>query len=115
MDQNGTDSTDGYKNNKANSPNVRVNVVNLGCGFDPLAFQLLSLFKNQYNLNFIDIDYPDLVKNKYNMIQQSDEIKQLIGDQGSKSSDLYVMETDNYQLVGCDLKIWHIIKKYYRN
>lgn len=89
---------------KANSPNVRINVVNLGCGFDPLAFQLLSLFKNQYNLNFIDIDYPDLVKNKYNMIQQSDEIKQLIGDQGSKSSDLYVMETDNYQLVGCDLK-----------
>ena len=38
------------------------------------------------------------------MIQQSNEIKQLIGDQGSKSSDLYVMETDNYQLVGCDLK-----------
>lgn len=96
---------------KANSPNVRVNVVNLGCGFDPLAFQLLSLFKNQYNLNFIDIDYPDLVKNKYNMIQQSNEIKQLIGDQGSKSSDLYVMETDNYQLVGCDLKNLAYYKK----
>ncbi|RCK55629.1 tRNA wybutosine-synthesizing protein 4 [Candida viswanathii] len=81
----------------------RVNVVNLGCGFDPLAFQLLNVYKERNDLNFIDIDYPDLVKNKYDMIQKAEEIKELIGDQ--RSSDLEcLISTDHYKLVGCDLK-----------
>lgn len=84
----------------------RVNVINLGCGFDPLAFQLLNIYKSSTNndLNFIDIDYPDLIKNKYDMIQKSDEIKNLIGEQKIPTEKDCLIMTDNYKLVGCDLK-----------
>ncbi|EMG46799.1 hypothetical protein G210_2948 [Candida maltosa Xu316] len=80
----------------------KINVINLGCGFDPLAFQLLHVYQNQIDLNFIDIDYPDLIQNKSDMIQKSPEIKNLIGVQRQTSDCL--IETDNYKLVGCDLK-----------
>ncbi|KAK6893748.1 tRNA wybutosine-synthesizing protein 4 [Candida tropicalis] len=81
-----------------------VNIINLGCGFDPLAFQLLNIYnQTNKNLNFIDIDYPDLIKNKYDMIQKSEEIKQLIGEQNPIELDCLI-NTNNYKLVGCDLK-----------
>ncbi|KAG7662436.1 PPM2 [[Candida] subhashii] len=83
------------------NPSGKIHVVNLGCGFDPLPFQLLSLYPD-YDLNFIDIDYPDLIQNKYDMIQQADEIKGVIGTQSE--STLCKISTNNYKLVGCDLK-----------
>lgn len=87
-----------------------INVVNLGCGFDPLPFQMLSM-KNkdvvwddgEFDVKFFDIDYPDLVQEKYLLIQKSDEIKQLIGDEVGNDT-LCKLNTANYKLIGCDLK-----------
>ncbi|KAI5955729.1 PPM2 [Candida jiufengensis] len=78
----------------------RINVINLGCGFDPLAFQLLSTLKDN-NLNFIDIDYPDLINEKYNHIQNSSKIQNLIGE---PTPSEFKLNCKNYKLIGCDLK-----------
>lgn len=76
-----------------------VNVINLGCGFDPLPFQLLE---EGHDINFVDIDYPELVGNKLAMIKQSEDVLRVIGP--SVDGHPSVLSTANYHLVGCDLK-----------
>jgi tRNA wybutosine-synthesizing protein 4 len=62
------------------------------------------------NLEFIDIDYPDLVDNKYNMMLQAPEILNVINYDKSKETDFELsklglrMSTPSYKLIGCDLK-----------
>lgn len=96
---------------KQTDPNEDICIVNLGCGFDPLPFQLLSEFKITNpkildRLTFVDIDYPDLVENKLKMINESDEILSVIGDVDSSArKDLgIVLSSKNYNLVGCNLR-----------
>lgn len=79
-----------------------VRIVNLGCGFDPLAFQLLEQFGNR--IFFVDVDYPALATNKLSLMQQSREIMQLLGGSQAFSHPAVVMQTAGYALVGCDLK-----------
>lgn len=93
-------------------PGKRVSVVNLGCGFDPLPFQLLKRSeKSDADLRFYDFDYPELVQNKLHMIQNADPILQLVGPSEicDANRDHYrrlgvCYATKNYNLVGCDLK-----------
>ncbi|KAK6465533.1 carboxymethyltransferase [Scheffersomyces coipomensis] len=92
------------------NPGKVVNVINLGCGFDPLPFQL---FNYDEKLKFIDIDYPELVDNKYKMIIDSEDIMKLIGrdnntiNQTDDSDGIKLglkINHDRYKLIGCDLK-----------
>lgn len=91
-------------------PNQEVTIVNLGCGFDPLPFQLLSHFKGRddgVKLNFLDIDYPELIENKLAMIRDSPDILSILGNETTQESidkQVIPFETENYKLVGCDLK-----------
>lgn len=88
-------------------PDCVVNVINLGCGFDPLPFQILKMQKDYKNINFYDIDYPELVKTKEQMILKSSEIQALLGVQRPKSESSglgWVLDYPQYKLVGCDLK-----------
>ncbi|KAI3405335.2 PPM2 [Candida oxycetoniae] len=100
------------------NPNKRVNIVNLGCGFDPLPFQMLSSCccccggggggnrgsgkcTRDMDLNFVDIDYLELVEEKCKLIRESHEIMSLIGTfSNSKDFKIY---TERYKLIGCDL------------
>ena len=79
----------------------KINVINLGCGFDPLPFQLLNIPKEGHDLNFIDVDYPDLVEEKLRLIDSSQEICDLIG--GRQDVNGYKIFTDRYKLLGCNL------------
>lgn len=83
-----------------------VRVVNLGCGFDTLPFQLLA--NGPERLEFYDFDYPELVKRKLSVIESSDEILEVIGksdELSSKHTELGIeLATKYYKLVGCDLK-----------
>lgn len=97
------------------NPGKHISIVNLGCGFDPLPFQLLSKFKNKdAKLSFLDFDYPELVARKQLMIQESEPIVQLLG---TKVEDKALEElgikysTENYKLIGCDLKDDQLYKK----
>lgn len=62
----------------------KIVVVNLGCGYDPLPFQLLdtnNIQSQQYHdrVSFIDIDYSDLLKIKIELIKTIPELSKIIG------------------------------------
>lgn len=80
----------------------QVRIVNLGCGFDPLAFQLLETFGD--SLFFVDVDYPELVKSKLQMMQASQKITNIVGTKKDPSDPSVIFQARNYALVGCDLK-----------
>lgn len=85
---------------------LKVRVVNLGCGFDPFPFKMLS--ENEEKFEFFDFDYPELVAKKLSMIQLAPEILGVIGavqETDKTSRDLgVILATPSYKLVGCDLK-----------
>lgn len=84
----------------------QVRVVNLGCGFDPFPFQTLSEQPGKYI--FYDFDYPELVRRKLGMITASDELVACVGDSILVDDNLrslgVVLASNQYYLVGCDLK-----------
>lgn len=84
----------------------RVVVVNLGCGYDPLPFQLLdpnNLQNTRYNgrLSFVDIDYADLISTKINIIKQTDELKNIVGQE--THTDKVLFQTPKYVATSCNL------------
>lgn len=86
----------------AQHPFHHIQVINLGCGFDPLPFQMLEEFPD-FNIEFIDFDYPELVNNKLHMIEASDKIMLVIGE-SCKSKPPVLLSSGTYKLIGCDLK-----------
>lgn len=86
----------------AQHPSQHIQVINLGCGFDPLPFQMLEEFPD-FNIEFIDFDYPELVTNKFHMIEASEKIMLVIGE-SCKSKSLVLLSSSTYKLIGCDLK-----------
>lgn len=91
-------------------PDQPIRVVNLGCGFDPLPFQILE---TSARFHFYDFDYPELVQRKLAMIKESKEILAVIGQEGEvkERSAGVVLQTNNYTLVGCDLKNTELYKQ----
>ncbi|KAJ9204275.1 hypothetical protein DTO164E3_2037 [Paecilomyces variotii] len=81
-------------------------VLNLGCGFDPLPFQLLSTEESLCkNATFVDIDYEKLMINKRNAIEKTTEISSLLKDVEFLSDENAVLiRSKHYVGVGCDLK-----------
>lgn len=86
------------------NPTREICIVNLGCGYDPLPFQLLA-GKKHGNISFLDFDYPDLLKRKVSMVKDSLEILSLLGDENEAEKSLGVLfSTEKYKIVACDLK-----------
>lgn len=86
------------------NPTKEICIVNLGCGYDPLPFQLLAEKKHS-NISFLDFDYPDLLKRKVSMVKDSPEILSVLGDEVEADKSLGVLfSTDKYKIVACDLK-----------
>lgn len=95
------------------SENCGTNViVNLGCGYDPLPFQILDsklkfLKKTKPGMKFlcIDIDYPELISLKVQMIKNSPELLEIVGDYDESQSIQGVQfRSLNYAAVGCNLR-----------
>lgn len=83
-------------------PKQKIRVINLGCGFDSLAFELISL---DPRFECLDFDYPDLAEKKSAMIRNVPEILDTLGAQIDMESLLgTVWASQSYKLVGCDLK-----------
>ncbi|KAK2766929.1 tRNA methyltransferase ppm2 [Arachnomyces sp. PD_36] len=81
-------------------------VINFGCGFDPLPFQLLSREPELCgNARFIDIDYEKLMLTKRDTIQRNNELNKIVPiPETPPVNDGIVIENDHYLGVGCDLK-----------
>ena len=83
-------------------------IINLGCGYDPLAFQFLAKDdSSRVDTLFIDIDYPQLIAKKCQIIRSTPQLLDLLQDveSPSKSSDEAVaFRSNNYLAIGCDLR-----------
>ncbi|DAA73021.1 TPA_exp: Leucine carboxyl methyltransferase family [Trichophyton benhamiae CBS 112371] len=79
-------------------------VINFGCGFDPLVFQLLSQNPSLCeDTIFVEIDHHKMMLEKWEAIQSSPELKELIPDAVSSSEDGPVIRAKQYIGIGCDL------------
>lgn len=86
----------------------KIVVLNLGCGFDPLPFQFLdsnNMASRKYlgRVRFLDIDYPDLIDNKVQIIKQNDELSNILGPQLDVNGGDVKYATDTYAAASCNL------------
>ncbi|TKX21982.1 cupin-like domain-containing protein 4 [Elsinoe australis] len=81
-------------------------VVNLGCGYDPLPFQYLGIHPERCrNCVFVDVDYPQLMQKKLEVIRQNQPLLDLLaGIKFGKPDDAVLGDAEKYKALGCDLK-----------
>lgn len=79
-------------------------VVNLGCGYDPLAWQCLSRYPGSCdNVSFVDIDYKELMLKKRDMVNRTPELKEVFTNIEILEGDI-LLRSDQYLQIGCDLR-----------
>lgn len=83
-------------------------VVNLGCGFDPLPFELLdeknpASEKFRGRVRFLDVDYSDLMSEKVKIILQNPELTETVGSRVDYRDASVVFGTDRYVAASCNL------------
>src|SRR5271154_2054643 len=77
----------------------------LSCLSDPLPFQWLANEPERCrSVQFIDVDYEQLIITKKNIIEKTSELRDLIHLCPDSSSDYIVLESEEYLAVGCDLR-----------
>lgn len=71
-----------------------------------MAFQFLKDEESICNdVTFVDIDYEKLMGIKSSIIQQTDELKSILGEiESNAAPNLVLFRSSNYVAVGCDLK-----------
>lgn len=80
-------------------------VLNLGCGYDPVPFQWLSKHQARcQDVTFVDVDYPDLIEKKCNVISTTSQLRDLLGphDRPLDPSGP-ILRSEHYLAIGCDL------------
>ncbi|KAL9047208.1 MAG: hypothetical protein Q9214_000160, partial [Letrouitia sp. 1 TL-2023] len=80
-------------------------ILNLGCGYDPLVFQWLSKSPElSRDVTFIDIDYPELMAKKCEVIAQTRQLRDLIEPIEAPTLDPSVfLRSRHFLAIGCDL------------
>ncbi|EPX74110.1 leucine carboxyl methyltransferase [Schizosaccharomyces octosporus yFS286] len=88
-------------------------IVNLGAGYDPLALQLLNSYNGQSaeDIVFYDVDYPESIENRVNMIMSDDFLQGIIYKNDSEIEVHTEIHTKNYHTVGCNLKELDLLHK----
>lgn len=105
----------------ADYTNKDIVVINLGCGFDPLPFQLLDE-ENAENrhyakrFSFLDVDYADLIKRKTEIIKSTPELVKIIGgcfDESKSNTDGF--SSAKYEVLACNLNQPESFRKLLEN
>ncbi|CCH62311.1 hypothetical protein TBLA_0H00180 [Henningerozyma blattae CBS 6284] len=85
-------------------------IINLGCGYDPLAFQLLdkkNVSSRMYHerVSFLDIDYEEMIATKSKIIRETAELSNITGKEIPTSSDFDSTEYNSpkYKTKICNL------------
>lgn len=85
-------------------------IVNLGCGYDPLPFVYLS---RASAVVFVDVDFPDLIQHKCNIIRETSVLSEVIGYEfGEPNGEI---RTEKYNAIGCDLSDLILFDKLLRS
>ncbi|KAF2473794.1 LCM-domain-containing protein [Lindgomyces ingoldianus] len=81
-------------------------VVNLGCGYDPLPFQIWHRYPTIcVNTTFVDVDYPHLIARKRDrMLTDSLLRDELLKTNLRPSEHPVYLRSDRYMALGCDLR-----------
>lgn len=80
-------------------------VINLGCGYDPLPWQCLSRYPDVCrNVKFVDIDYPELMRKKKQMVQSTEELVSVLTNLKPDADGDVILQSDQYLQLGCDLR-----------
>jgi tRNA wybutosine-synthesizing protein 4 len=83
-------------------------VVNLGCGYEPLPFRLLWKYSSKCrNVKFVDVDYPQLMRKKVEMLWRNNVFSSVLtarqSSQNEMSTSGVMLNDERYCAVGCDL------------
>jgi O-methyltransferase involved in polyketide biosynthesis len=93
------------------SDSVPRQIVNLGCGLDTTCFNLLANPERYVDFKYIEIDFPQVVDAKTQIIQEDPKIRKLLGD-GVEFGDQLQVRSDRYALASSDItKLDHLDQK----
>ncbi|GKT49437.1 tRNA-aminoacylation cofactor ARC1 [Colletotrichum spaethianum] len=80
-------------------------VVNLGCGSDVLPWQCEVRYPELCrDVTFVDVDYPDLIQKKRQIVLETPELQDLLGTWEVSQDSPVVLKSQKYCQVGCDLR-----------
>lgn len=87
------------KSIKENNPEVKVNIISLGAGFDTLYFNLKG---NYNNFQYIELDYENITSKKIEKITKSNKLSSIIDLNNTKIEKGDLLSKD-YFLFNCDV------------
>ncbi|KAK1459164.1 leucine carboxyl methyltransferase [Colletotrichum melonis] len=80
-------------------------VVNLGCGSDVLPWQCQVRYPEScQDVTFLDVDYPDLIQKKRQIVLETPELQDLMGTWEVNDGSPIVLKSQKYCQVGCNLQ-----------
>ncbi|KAH8816282.1 hypothetical protein F5884DRAFT_852728 [Xylogone sp. PMI_703] len=80
-------------------------VINLGCGYDPLPWQCLVRYPElSEGVVFVDIDYPELMLKKREVVHRTPELNSIFSNLIEKDEGEILLTSDQYIQIGCDLR-----------
>lgn len=92
-------------------------IVNLGCGYEPLAFRMLWKYPaNCKDVKFVDLDFPQLIEKKVQMVRKETLLhERLTGEENiRRPHDSIKYASEQYCAVGCDLGNTHFLQEVIR-
>jgi len=87
--------------NHAQHLNTAAQIVSLGAGFDTSYFRLKEKGLLGKNCRYVEIDFPDVIRRKRNIIDQHQVLKNVIGEYTLDSDD--ILKTEDLVILPCDL------------
>ncbi|KXH65396.1 leucine carboxyl methyltransferase [Colletotrichum salicis] len=80
-------------------------IVNLGCGSDVLPWQCQVRYPDSCrDVTFLDVDYPDLIQKKRQIVLETPELQDLMGAWEVNDDSPIVLKSQKYCQVGCNLQ-----------
>lgn len=89
-----------YKQEESLGP---VQIINLGCGFDSTAFNLLNNSKEYAPFSYYEIDLPEVAETKAELIRSNHKLRNLLTGMDRDQSQKHMLKSDRYALTSCDI------------
>ena len=88
------------ENIQENNPDIKVNIISLGAGYDTLYFKLKQ---NYNNFQYIEFDYSNITYKKIELIKKSTTLKELLNLDGDSKVEKGNLLSKDYFLFECDI------------
>lgn len=85
------------------SDNIKRQIIDLGCGFSTKGFQLIADRSKYSSFGYFEIDFPDVVELKTNLIYKDAKLRRLLELDAEHQASTSSIRATHYGLAGCDL------------